>query len=103
LAPGPKSPSTKCRDPSAAAQSPTAAARSNCSHHAATAATDAITLAHGFSIEMMVELVNAGLASATPERVRAGNKTMEVARVRITEAGRLRGRSQRVHNPWDGE
>jgi hypothetical protein len=29
-----------------------------------------------------------GLATATSERVAAGSKTMEVARVRITEAGR---------------
>jgi hypothetical protein len=36
----------------------------------------------------MVESVRAGLASATGERVRAGGKTIEVARVRITEAGR---------------
>jgi hypothetical protein len=42
----------------------------------------------GFSIDMMVELVNAGLATATGERVVAGGKTIEVARVRITEAGR---------------
>jgi hypothetical protein len=27
--------------------------------------TEAIMLAHGFSIDMMVELVNAGLATAT--------------------------------------
>jgi hypothetical protein len=45
-------------------------------------------LAHGFSIEQMVELVNAGLATATAERVVAGGRSMEVARVRITEAGR---------------
>jgi hypothetical protein len=45
-------------------------------------------LAHGFSIDMMVELVNTGLASATAERVVAGGKTIEVARVRITEARR---------------
>jgi hypothetical protein len=32
--------------------------------------------------------VHAGLASATAERVRAGKLTMEIARVRITEAGR---------------
>jgi hypothetical protein len=50
--------------------------------------TEAITLAHGFSIEMMVELVQAGLATATAERVVAGRRTVEVARVRITEAGR---------------
>jgi hypothetical protein len=50
--------------------------------------TEAIMLAHGFSIDMMVELVNAGLASVTTERMVAGNHRIEVARVRITEAGR---------------
>jgi hypothetical protein len=45
-------------------------------------------LAHGFSIDMMVELVNAGLATATAERVVAGGRPIEVARVRITEEGR---------------
>lgn len=49
---------------------------------------EAMMLAHGFSIDMMVELVNAGLATATAERVVAGRRTIEVARVRITEAGR---------------
>jgi hypothetical protein len=49
--------------------------------------TEAIMMAHGFSIEQMVELVRAGVASATAERMVAGNKTMEIARVRITEAG----------------
>jgi hypothetical protein len=50
--------------------------------------TEALMLAHGFSIDMMVELVQAGLATATAERVVAGSRTIEVARVRITEAGR---------------
>jgi hypothetical protein len=50
--------------------------------------TEAIMLAHGFTIPQMVELVRAGLASATAERVVAGGRTIEVARVRITEAGR---------------
>jgi hypothetical protein len=50
--------------------------------------TEAVMLAHGFTVDQVVELVRAGLASATPERVRAGNKAMEIARVRITEAGR---------------
>jgi hypothetical protein len=50
--------------------------------------TEAIMLAHGFSIDMMVGLVNAGLATATAARVVAGWATIEVARVRITEAGR---------------
>jgi hypothetical protein len=50
--------------------------------------TEAIMLAHGFTIDQMVELVRAGLASASAERMRAGSKAMEIARVRITEAGR---------------
>jgi hypothetical protein len=49
--------------------------------------TEAMMLAHGFTIAQMVELVRAGLATASAERVRAGSKTIEVARVRITEAG----------------
>jgi len=43
--------------------------------------TETTMLAHGFSIEMMVELINAGLATVQTER---GGR----ARVRITEAGR---------------
>lgn len=50
--------------------------------------TEAIMLAHGFTIPLMVELVRAGLATATAERMVAGGKAMEIARVRITEAGR---------------
>jgi hypothetical protein len=45
-------------------------------------------LAHGFTVEDMVELVRAGLASASAERVVAGRNKFEVARVKITEAGR---------------
>ena len=45
-------------------------------------------LAHGFTIEMVVELLRAGLASASAERVVAGRRTFEVARSRIMEAGR---------------
>ena len=44
-------------------------------------------LAHGFTIEQMVELVRAGLASATAERVVAGGKTVEVARMQVTATG----------------
>jgi hypothetical protein len=50
--------------------------------------TEAVMLAHGFTIPQMVELVRAGLATATAERVVAGKRIIEVARVRITEAGR---------------
>ena len=45
-------------------------------------------LAHGFSVGQLVELVRSGLAVATPERVVAGGRAKELARVRITEAGR---------------
>jgi hypothetical protein len=45
-------------------------------------------LAHGFTVAQMVKLVRAGLASATAERMVTGNKTIEVARVRITDKGR---------------
>jgi hypothetical protein len=50
--------------------------------------TEAIMLAHGFSVEQMVALVRAGLATATPQRVKAGHERVEVAVLRITEAGR---------------
>jgi hypothetical protein len=44
-------------------------------------------IAHGFTIADMVELVRSGLASARAERIVAG-KAIEIARVRITDAGR---------------
>src|SRR6516165_623395 len=50
-------------------------------------ATEAIMLAHGFTIDFLVELIRAGRATAKAERVVAGGRTIEVARVRITEAG----------------
>jgi hypothetical protein len=58
--------------------------------------TEAMMLAHGFTIPFMVKLINAGLATASAERVVAGARKMEVATLRITEAGRraLAGRAQ---------
>jgi hypothetical protein len=50
--------------------------------------TEAILIAHGFTIDFQVELIRAGLATAKVERVVAAGCTIEVARVRITEAGR---------------
>jgi hypothetical protein len=46
--------------------------------------------AHGFTIDLdlLVELVRAGLATAKAERVLAGGRSMQVTRVRNTEAGR---------------
>jgi hypothetical protein len=51
-------------------------------------ATEAILVAHGFSIDFLVELIRAGLATAKAERVVAGGRTIEVAKVRITEGRR---------------
>ena len=50
--------------------------------------TEALMLANGFPVEMLVELIRTGLASAQAERMMAGGKQIEVERVRITEAGR---------------
>jgi hypothetical protein len=43
-------------------------------------------LAQGFTVDQMVELVRAGLATATPEPNRMGPREIELARIRITEA-----------------
>jgi hypothetical protein len=63
--------------------------------------------AHGFSIDMLVELVKVGLATTKRERMVAGGRQTDVARVRITEAGRQAlakmstepDRQARVSNP----
>jgi hypothetical protein len=49
---------------------------------------EAIMLAHGFTVEQMVELVRAGLATVSAERMIAGGRTIEVTRVQMREAGR---------------
>jgi hypothetical protein len=51
-------------------------------------ATEALMLAHGFEMAMLVDLVRDGLANTAPESVRAGGRKMEVTRLRITQAGR---------------
>jgi hypothetical protein len=43
---------------------------------------------HGVTNELIVDLVRDGLATSTPERVVMGHSTIEVARVRTTDAGR---------------
>jgi hypothetical protein len=45
-------------------------------------------LAYGFKTEFLVELVDAGLATASIERMVAGGRRIEVTRMRITGAGR---------------
>jgi len=44
--------------------------------------------AHGFTMRQLVDLVRDGLAIAHSQRVVLGRRVIEVARVRITEAGR---------------
>ena len=50
--------------------------------------TEAIMLAHGFTTDFLVDLIRAGMATSRTERVVAGGRSMEVIRVRITDAGR---------------
>jgi hypothetical protein len=50
--------------------------------------TEAIMLAHGFTAELLVDLVRDGLATAAPGIVYAGNRPIEVTRLTITDAGR---------------
>ncbi len=50
--------------------------------------TDALLVAHSFAFDLLSRIVRERLATATPERVFASGKPVEVTRVRITEAGR---------------
>ena len=58
-------------------------------------ATEAIMLAHGFTVEQMIDLCISGLATATPERMVGGGRMFEVVRMTITEAG------QRTLEDWN--
>jgi hypothetical protein len=49
--------------------------------------TEALMFANGFTAELLVDLVRAGLASAHAERMVTDGKMAEVARVKISEAG----------------
>jgi hypothetical protein len=51
-------------------------------------ATEAILAAHGITVETLVDMVHAGLATAHSERMHAGGHAIEVTRVQITAAGR---------------
>jgi hypothetical protein len=50
--------------------------------------TEAFLLAHGFTVDLLADMVRAGFATAQIERVRAGGQPIEVTRVHITDAGR---------------
>jgi hypothetical protein len=56
------------------------------SPHGAT--EDLLALAHGFNSDMIAGLIRTGLATAQRETVEASGKSVEVVRIRITEAGR---------------
>lgn len=49
--------------------------------------TEAVMLLHGFTAEQLAELVRVGFAATTIERVVGGAQTVEVTRLKITEAG----------------
>jgi hypothetical protein len=49
---------------------------------------EAVMVAHGFTVDQMVDLVRSGLVTAAPQRVKAGRERMEIATLRITHAGR---------------
>jgi hypothetical protein len=51
-------------------------------------ASQASLMAHGFCVSMLAGLINRGLATLTREKVRAGNRLVNVGKVRITAAGR---------------
>ena len=46
-----------------------------------TGCTEALLFAYGITVEMLVGLIEAGLATASAERMVAGSKAIEVARV----------------------
>jgi hypothetical protein len=49
--------------------------------------TEAVMLLHGFTADQLAELVRAGFVATTVECVVGGAQTVEVIRLKITEAG----------------
>jgi hypothetical protein len=45
-------------------------------------------IANGIDVDTMVQIIVEGLATATPQRTRAGREVLEVAVLRISEKGR---------------
>jgi hypothetical protein len=50
--------------------------------------TEALLMAHGFTHPLIADVVNACFAEAKTEHIFGGGETVEVTRVRITDAGR---------------
>jgi hypothetical protein len=48
----------------------------------------AMMVAHGFSIELLNQVIRDGLATARTERAIRGDKSIEMVRLKITDAGR---------------
>jgi hypothetical protein len=63
--------------------------------------TEALMLAHGFTEQMLVRLLLAGLVAIQHEVIKAGAKPINVRRVTITDAGRraLEHKSARRPSP----
>jgi hypothetical protein len=51
------------------------------------ATEELLVLVHGFDNDMIAGLVNSGLAVARRENMKAGDRAIEVVRIRITGAG----------------
>ena len=51
-------------------------------------ATETMLLAHGFTAKLIAELIDAGLATAAPQRLGMPGREITVTRVQITDAGR---------------
>ena len=50
--------------------------------------TEATMIGHGVTVDDMIEMIKAGLAAVTVERMIIGRKPIDVTWVRIAEAGR---------------
>jgi len=50
--------------------------------------TEAMLMAHGFTIAMVAVLARDGFVTATPQTGRAGKRPVKIVRLRITDAGR---------------
>jgi hypothetical protein len=50
--------------------------------------TDALLLAHGFPLKVIVGIIGSKLATATADRAFVAGKPVEATRLRITDAGR---------------
>jgi hypothetical protein len=49
---------------------------------------EALLLAHGFTTDLLTDLLRGGLATKHHETMSAGGRTIDVVRLRITDAGR---------------